>query len=176
MTANDDRAPETQGFTMTPEAAADKASRRAKLAAVFLKAVPETNPESLECIIDLFEEMGVRAKGEPPPAPSDVPSPEEVQVLIAEECAAIQTLLIGKNRAYGNSALDPVRIFSRASAREQILVRLDDKLSRLKRGSTVGEDVILDTIGYLILLRVLDRIAAMQAARTSSQAAAPGSL
>lgn len=66
----------------------------------------------------------------------------------------IGNFLVRKNAAYGDSALDPVRIFSRASTEEQILVRLDDKLSRLKRGSAAGEDVILDLAGYLILLMV----------------------
>ena len=44
---------------------------------------------------------------------------------------------------------------------EQILVRIDDKLSRISRGSgLVGddEDVIQDLIGYLILLQIaIDR-------------------
>lgn len=63
-------------------------------------------------------------------------------------------LLQRKNEAYGNSALDPVRVFSKASAEEQILVRLDDKLSRLKRGEDAGEDVMFDLFGYLLLYRV----------------------
>jgi hypothetical protein len=66
-------------------------------------------------------------------------------------------MLIEKNRAYGNSALKPVRIFSRASSEEQLLVRIDDKLSRLARGSAAGEDVVADLIGYLILLRLARR-------------------
>ena len=66
----------------------------------------------------------------------------------------IGDMLIEKNRAYGNSALKPVRIFSRASSEEQLLVRIDDKLSRLARGSAAGEDVVADLIGYLVLLRI----------------------
>lgn len=73
---------------------------------------------------------------------------------IVDECLAVARVLVEKNRAYGNSALEPVRVFSRASAEEQILVRLDDKLSRLARGQAAGEDVILDLIGYLVLLRI----------------------
>jgi hypothetical protein len=82
---------------------------------------------------------------------------EEAAARIAEECDALKAMLLGKNDAYGNSALDPVRIFSKASPREQILVRLDDKLSRLSRGAAAGEDVVKDILGYLILLRVLER-------------------
>ena len=66
----------------------------------------------------------------------------------------IGDMLIEKNRAYGDSALDPVRIFSKASTIEQILVRIDDKLSRLARGSADGEDVENDLMGYLVILRV----------------------
>jgi len=73
---------------------------------------------------------------------------------IREECDAVRDVLLEKNRAYGDSAINPVRIFSKASAEEQILVRLDDKLSRLARGHAAGEDVTLDLIGYLVLLRV----------------------
>lgn len=66
----------------------------------------------------------------------------------------IGDMLIEKNRAYGNSALDPVRIFSKATTVEQILVRIDDKLSRLARGAAAGEDVEKDLLGYLVLLRI----------------------
>jgi hypothetical protein len=78
--------------------------------------------------------------------------------LIAEECYALRDLLHAKNAAYGNSAFQPIRIFSRADPVEAILVRLDDKLSRLARGSAAGEDVELDILGYLILLRVARRM------------------
>lgn len=71
-----------------------------------------------------------------------------------DQLALIRRMLIDKNRAYGNSALDPVRIFSSASPSEQIDVRLDDKLSRLKRGHAAGEDVELDLLGYLLLRRI----------------------
>jgi hypothetical protein len=81
-----------------------------------------------------------------------------VQAAIMAECDALAQMLIEKNRAYGNSALDPVRVFSKADAAEQIKVRLDDKISRLMRGQAAGEDVILDLLGYLILLRVHTRL------------------
>ncbi len=81
-------------------------------------------------------------------------SPAAFESKVKSECDAIAAMLIEKNRAYGNSALDPVRIFSKASIEEQILVRLDDKLSRLARGSSAGEDVIKDLLGYLIILRI----------------------
>ena len=70
----------------------------------------------------------------------------------------ISKLLIWKNRSYGNSALAPLRIFSKASAKEQILVRIDDKLSRIARGNNFGsEDTIEDLIGYLVLLKIANK-------------------
>jgi len=71
------------------------------------------------------------------------------------EITFIRDLLITKNEKYGNSALEPLRVFSKASNVEQILVRLDDKLSRIRSASSLeDEDVILDLIGYLLLLRI----------------------
>ena len=68
--------------------------------------------------------------------------------LIENVCSDIQEMLVQKNRAYGDSALDPVRIFSKSDAVEQIYVRIDDKLSRVKRGHEYpGDDTIKDQIG-----------------------------
>lgn len=83
---------------------------------------------------------------------------KDTQTLIAETCDEIRDMLLSKNKAYGNSALDPVRVFSRCSAKEQILVRIDDKLSRIQRGSSLGEDTVKDLIGYLVLLRVAEKM------------------
>lgn len=67
----------------------------------------------------------------------------------------IADMLIEKNKSYGNSALDPIRIFSKADTLEQLYVRIDDKLSRIKRGnSNINEDTIKDLIGYLIIVKI----------------------
>lgn len=76
---------------------------------------------------------------------------------LEREMQEIKEMLLEKNAAYGDSALAPVRVFSRADPVEQIRVRLDDKLSRLARGSDAGEDVIADLLGYLLLLRIAMR-------------------
>ena len=81
----------------------------------------------------------------------------DCQQMISSECREVEGILLEKNRQYGNSALQPVRIFSKADPAEQIRVRIDDKLSRLSRGHAAGEDVVLDLIGYLILLRVVQK-------------------
>jgi hypothetical protein len=84
------------------------------------------------------------------------------QAAIAAECDALKAMLLEKNEAYGDSALYPVRIFSRASAEEQILVRIDDKVNRIIQGKVLGDDVTKDLIGYLILLRVQRRLASAE--------------
>lgn len=67
----------------------------------------------------------------------------------------IAKMLIEKNKSYGNSALDPIRVFSKSDDLEQLYVRIDDKLSRIKRGNCFGnEDVIDDLIGYLIITKI----------------------
>lgn len=77
------------------------------------------------------------------------------QQAIISVCDEIRDTLLDKNRKYGNSALEPLRIFSRASAIEQLNVRADDKLSRIASAQDDDtEDPELDLIGYLILKRV----------------------
>lgn len=78
--------------------------------------------------------------------------------LISDICDEIKKILINKNKAYGNSVFEPVKIFSKTNTEEQINVRIDDKLSRLMKGSEYqGEDTETDLIGYLILKKVLKR-------------------
>lgn len=79
-------------------------------------------------------------------------SPRDFRARVHAVLMGIEEMLVEKNTAYGDSALNPVRIFSKASAEEQILVRIDDKLSRLTRGKAAGEDVLIDLVGYLVIL------------------------
>jgi hypothetical protein len=77
----------------------------------------------------------------------------------ADVCQVVQSikeLLMEKNEKYGNSALEPLGVFSQLSAKEGLLVRIDDKLKRIKNGSLEkdDEDVINDLIGYLVLLKI----------------------
>ena len=79
------------------------------------------------------------------------------EMKISGVCDDIKELLIHKNRKYGNSALKPCRVFSKASAVEQLLVRIDDKLNRIMQGAGLladDEDVVNDLIGYLVLLKI----------------------
>jgi hypothetical protein len=79
-----------------------------------------------------------------------------VRELIEKECKSISDLLCKKNDAYGNSAFEPINIFSKLEAIEQLNVRIDDKLNRIAKGQNtelVTEDTEQDLIGYLILKR-----------------------
>jgi hypothetical protein len=75
---------------------------------------------------------------------------------VCEVMQEIKELLLEKNEKYGNSALEPIGVFSKLSPEEGLLIRIDDKLKRIKNGSLDkdDEDVINDLIGYLVLLKI----------------------
>ena len=80
---------------------------------------------------------------------------EQTQQSIAKVCDQIKDMLIEKNKSYGDSALDPIRVFSKSDTVEQIKVRIDDKISRISRGTEFyGDNDIDDLIGYLILYKI----------------------
>ena len=63
-------------------------------------------------------------------------------------------------------------MFSSAEPTEQILVRMDDKLSRLKsRQADEDEDVMTDLLGYMILYKVAQHQANKQLAQEVLQEA-----
>ena len=79
-----------------------------------------------------------------------------MQEHIKRVCKEIEELLLAKNKAYGNSAAEPINIFAKTDPMEQINIRIDDKLNRIKKGSEyAGDDTELDLIGYLILKRAI---------------------
>jgi hypothetical protein len=81
---------------------------------------------------------------------------QEFSIQVSNVLIEIKDLLIEKNLKYGNSALEPLGVFSQLSAKEGLLVRIDDKLKRIKNGTLDrdDEDVINDLIGYLVLLKI----------------------
>jgi len=82
----------------------------------------------------------------------------DTHIFIKNVCDDLADFLINKNRKYGNSAIYPQRIFSKASPLEQINVRLDDKISRLISSQPDDtEDAEQDLLGYLILKRVIQK-------------------
>jgi len=86
---------------------------------------------------------------------NDEPLRNNTEREIVTVCDDIKNLLIEKNRAYGNSALEPSNVFAKSSALDQISTRIDDKLNRIKKGHEYqGEDTIDDLIGYLVLYKI----------------------
>ena len=75
---------------------------------------------------------------------------------IKSKCKQIEDLLLAKNAKYGNSALEPLKIFSEADAVAGIKMRIDDKLKRIKNAGLCDatEDTLQDLAGYLILLMI----------------------
>lgn len=68
----------------------------------------------------------------------------------------MKEFLLKKNEAYGDSAMNPIRLFSKASSMEQLNVRIDDKLSRImNRREYESDDSVKDLLGYLIIHRMM---------------------
>jgi hypothetical protein len=92
------------------------------------------------------------------PIPKETPRPAQTAEAISSLCEEIKEMLLRKNAAYGDSALKPMRVFSRVDNVEQLKVRIDDKLSRLSRGHELPdekfEDTVDDLIGYLVLFKI----------------------
>lgn len=80
------------------------------------------------------------------------PGPGTLGQQAATWLRSVAYMLEKKNQAYGDSAGQPVRVFSKADMIEQLKVRADDKLSRLTRGTAAGEDAVMDLVGYIALL------------------------
>jgi hypothetical protein len=75
---------------------------------------------------------------------------------IKQKLKELEDLLLMKNDKYGNSALEPLNVFSEAGAVAGIKMRIDDKLKRIKNAGLVDatEDTLQDLAGYLILLMI----------------------
>jgi hypothetical protein len=67
----------------------------------------------------------------------------------------LEHVLVEKNRRYGNSAIAPLAIFSRAPADELVRARIDDKIARIRNnGADLRKNDVVDLIGYLVLLSI----------------------
>lgn len=73
---------------------------------------------------------------------------------IREVFEGMADLVEYKNKKYGNSAIAPIRVFSKATPEEGIFVRLDDKLSRINNAGELRKNDVSDLMGYLALLCV----------------------
>jgi len=83
----------------------------------------------------------------------------DTQKAIAEHGLAVVSMLLKKNRDYGNSAFQSPLLAPLADARTGIQVRMSDKVARLQNllagnPDSVGEsacDTMMDLAGYAIL-------------------------
>ena len=75
---------------------------------------------------------------------------------IIEIMDSMKDLLLYKNEKYGDSALSPNNIFYKGDSTNSILIRLDDKISRIKNNSDSLPRMndVCDIIGYCTLLLV----------------------
>lgn len=73
---------------------------------------------------------------------------------IIEITDAMKDLLLYKNTKYGDSALNPNNVFYKGDATNSILIRLDDKIGRIKNNTEdkPRTNDICDVIGYCVLL------------------------
>ena len=73
---------------------------------------------------------------------------------------SLHKFLYTKNKRYGNSVLEPLSIFSKHTNNNQdqalnnILIRLDDKLSRIRNADKLRENDVADLLGYLVFLGI----------------------
>ena len=75
---------------------------------------------------------------------------------IAEISEAMKNLLLYKNEKYGDSAINPKKIFYKGDSTNSILIRLDDKLGRVMANTEEKPRVndVCDIIGYCTLLLI----------------------
>lgn len=80
----------------------------------------------------------------------------DTQLKISEILDAMKDLLLYKNKKYGDSAINPKKIFYKGDSTNSILIRLDDKLSRILNSEEEKPRIndCCDIIGYLTLLLI----------------------
>ena len=64
----------------------------------------------------------------------------------------MKSLLIAKNRNYGDAAFKPRKIFYKGEQKNTIPQRLDEKLARIENSQELRKNDVADLIGYLTLL------------------------
>ena len=96
------------------------------------------------------------------------------QLAISNVCDEVKGILLVKNLKYGDAALNPIRVFSKANTLEQLNVRIDDKINRImNRRDDEDEDPELDLIGYLILKRAHKRLGSITVSAEEVKSAIP---
>ena len=78
------------------------------------------------------------------------------QQKIKDILSGMTDLLLYKNKKYGDSAINPKKIFYKGDSTNSILIRLDDKIGRVMSNTEEKPRVndVADIIGYCTLLLV----------------------
>lgn len=78
------------------------------------------------------------------------------QQKIHEILGAMTDLLLYKNQKYGDSAINPKKIFYKGDSTNSILIRLDDKIGRIMSNTEEKPRIndVADIIGYCTLLLI----------------------
>lgn len=78
------------------------------------------------------------------------------QQKIKDILSGMTDLLLYKNKKYGDSAINPKKIFYKGDSTNSILIRLDDKIGRVMSNTEEKPRVndVADIIGYCTLLFV----------------------
>ena len=82
----------------------------------------------------------------------DTPTQQKIKDILS----GMTDLILYKNRKYGDSAINPKKIFYKGDSTNSILIRLDDKIGRVKSNTEEKPRVndVADIIGYCTLLLV----------------------
>lgn len=82
----------------------------------------------------------------------ETPTQQKIKDILSE----MTNLLLYKNQKYGDSALNPKKIFYKGDSTNSILIRLDDKIGRVMSNTEEKPRVndVCDIIGYCTLLLI----------------------
>lgn len=96
--------------------------------------------------MNLADQMSKSPWGDLPPT----------QQKIHEILGAMKDLLLYKNQKYGDSAINPKKIFYKGDSTNSILIRLDDKIGRVMSNTEEKPRIndVCDIIGYCTLLLI----------------------
>jgi len=74
------------------------------------------------------------------------------QTLVKRTVEELRKVLTEKNKRYGDSALSPMKVFSKLGSRNGLYLRADDKLSRIHNADTLRKNDVADLMGYCVLI------------------------
>lgn len=88
----------------------------------------------------------------PEPQRLSVTALPKVTAAAIDVLSHVQVVLAEKSKYYGDSIGNPVVSLTNQAAETKLLVRMEDKLARITRGTGDNTDAWIDLIGYAALL------------------------